>query len=98
MNARGFKAAGLSIDTWIPAGFENAAIDPPNVRSLRIQASDLELDDWGALFDVDIFTEPRGMLIADAVMHVSRDGYQTIAGSRIKPKPTFGLSDLLSCL
>ena len=34
---------------------------------MRINASDLSLDDWGALFGVDIYTEPRGMLIADAV-------------------------------
>jgi hypothetical protein len=98
MKARGFKAATLNVDIWIPAGFENEEIDPPSVKSLRIQASDLELDDWGALFDVDIFGEPRGMLIADAITHVSRDGYHTASGSHVKPKPTFGLNDILSCL
>src|SRR5207249_2127173 len=75
MNRDGLTSRSLAVDVWIPAGFENPAIDPPGLTSLRINASDLSLDDWGSLFDVDIYSEPRGMLIADAVTHVGRDGY-----------------------
>lgn len=88
----------LAIDLWLPAGFENTAIDPPSIRSLRIRASNLELDDWAALFEVDIFGEPRGMLIADALAHVSRDGYAREDGTRVQPQTAFGFTELIACL
>jgi DNA helicase HerA-like ATPase len=98
MRRSGYQSKQLSIDVWIPAGFESPNIDPAGINSLRLQACDLSLDDWGTLFDVNIYTEPRGMLIADAIQHVSIDGYSQADGSRILPKANFNFSDLLSCI
>jgi hypothetical protein len=94
----GLASRAMAIDVWIPAGFEKAAVDPPGLRSLRIKASDLSLDDWGSLFGVDIYTEPRGMLIADIVAHVGRDGYKRSDGTAVAAKADFSFGDLLACL
>jgi hypothetical protein len=97
MRRAGLESRPLAIDVWIPAGFENPDIDPPGLHTLRIRASDLNLDDWAALFELDIYTEPRGMLIADAVQHVTQ-GYRTVDGSQIAPVPDFGFPELLACI
>lgn len=98
MKKSGLDTRELNIDVWVPAGFARAEIDPIGVLDLRIQASDLELDDWAALFDVDVFGEPRGMLIADALAHVARDGYTRDDGARIAPNPTFSFDALITCI
>jgi hypothetical protein len=94
----GLKPRPLSVDVWMPAGFENPAIDPPGVRQLVLRAADMDLDDWGALFGVDIYGEPRGMLIAEAIEHVRTTGYTTTAGTRVPPNATFQLRDLRACI
>jgi len=98
MTAGGYHSQPVAVDAWIPAGFESPQIDPAGLTPLHMQASDLELDDWGALFDVDIFNEPRGMLIADALTHVSRDGYTTSNGGRVQPVANYSFADILQCL
>jgi uncharacterized protein len=98
MADQGLKSQPLAIQVWLPGGFEMPAIDPPGIRSLRMQASDLGIDDWAALFNVDIYSEPRGMLLADLVTKVGTEGYQTASGSRIPPNARFTFSDLLQCL
>lgn len=98
MTREGLSTGQLAVDVWIPSGFENEHLDPAGVRSLRVQASDLELDDWGALFEVDIYTEPRGMLIADVISHVAQQGYSRRDGERIGRVEKFGFQDLLACL
>lgn len=98
MNGQGLESRPLSIDVWLPAGSENLRIDPPGLNSLRIAPADLELDDWGALFEVDIFGEPRGMLIADVVSHVGTAGYTRQDGTQVAPQPGFDFAALIACL
>lgn len=98
MKKRGFSSMSLNVDVWVPAGYERPDIDPPGVNPLFISPADLSLDDWGSLFDVDIFTEPRGMLIADAVQHVSTDGYTRTDGTQAAGIATFTFAELLDCL
>jgi len=98
MTKGGMKTQSLGVDLWIPAGFENAEVDPPDLHPLRIRASDLTLDDWGSLFEVDIYGEPRGMLIADAISHVSDKGYTALDGSTVAARVEYGLEHVLACL
>jgi len=98
MRKRGFSGQDLNIDIWLPAGYENAEIDPAGIHPLRISPSDLSLDDWAALFEVDIYNEPRGMLIADAIQHVGSVGYQRQDGTGVAACEKFGFSELLACL
>jgi hypothetical protein len=98
MRKRGFTGQQLSIDVWLPAGFENGEIDPPGIQPLRISPADLSLDDWAALFEVDIYNEPRGMLIADVIQHVGSVGYQREDGTTVPRCSTYGFPELLACL
>jgi len=98
MQRGGLSSQPLGIDVWIPAGFQNPDIDPPGIHLLEIRARDLEVDDWGSLFEVDIFGEPRGMLIADIIGHVELSGYTTSGGSYVTPNSNYDFNDLLACL
>jgi uncharacterized protein len=97
MVSGGMEPQELGIEVWVPAGHEEPEIDPPNLRSLRIDPSALGIDDWGALFDLNIYTEPRGMLVADVIRHVSESGYAA-SGVRVEPVPNFDLAGLVDCL
>jgi hypothetical protein len=94
----GFTAQNVALDVWLPAGFENTEIDPPGVRRLFVRACDLEVDDWAAMFEVDIYGEPRGMLIADVIAHVATTGYTKDDGSSVAANPGYEFADLLTCL
>lgn len=98
MRRGGYQPRALNIDTWVPAGFERPEIDPPGLRHLRLQASDFEMDDWGALFGFDIYNEPRGMLLADVVNLVKTEGYENTDGTMIPAATNFTFSDVLDCL
>jgi len=82
---------------WIPAGFENRDIDPPGLSLLEIRACDMEVDDWASLFEVNIFGEPRGMLIADVIAHVATTGYSTSKDSTVPANRNYDFGDLLAC-
>lgn len=94
----GIAPQPLNIDVWVPGGYEKPAVDPPNFHRFYIGARDLEIDDWGALFDINMLTEPRGMLLTDLVNRVSVQGYLDATGRLVSPKVNFDFDDLLTCL
>ena len=98
MKKKGYSSYDLNVNILIPAGHENDKIDPPNVQLLRLRGSDLSVEDWGSLFDVDIYTEPRGMLIHDLVVYVSEEGYTDKDGNQIDAVADFSVNDLVACL
>jgi len=98
MRRSNLQPQSLAVDVWVPGGYERPEIDPPNLQSLHIRASHLEIDDWGALFEVDVYNEPRGMLLADAIAHVSVQGYTRDDGSVVAPLADYDFIDLLNCL
>lgn len=98
MRKGGFTAQEVHVDVWLPAGFENPEIDPPGVNRLFMRACDLEIDDWASMFEVDIYGEPRGMLIADLIAHVATTGYSNSDGSAVTAKADYDFDDLLTCL
>ena len=98
MKKKGYNSYDLNVNILIPAGYENDIIDPPNVQLLRLRGSDLSVEDWGSLFDVDIYTEPRGMLIHDLVVYVSEEGYTDKDGNQIDAVADFSVNDLVVCL
>lgn len=98
MQRSGFSNVPVNIDVWLPAGHERPKIDPPGLNRFQMRPQDLALDDWAALFAVDIYGEPRGMLIAETIQHVSQRGYTTTAGITVPANPSFTLQDILKCL
>lgn len=98
MRKAGMSTQPLNIDVWIPSGFERPTIDPPSISPLVIGASDLEASDWGALFDIDMLTEPRGMLLTDLISRVSVHGYVSQTGVSVEATTDYDFDTLLNCL
>jgi hypothetical protein len=98
MSKAGLASIPLNVTVWLPAGFERQQLDPSGIRKLTIAPSMLSLDDWGSLFEFDIFTEPRGMLLADAIHRVSVEGITASDGSVTPPKSEFGFDDLITAV
>ena len=73
---------------------------PPEVVSdhIAIRPSDLNAEDWAAIFEVDTFSDPMGQLISEVHEKVAIEGYQGNGGTQVPPNPEFSLEDLLSCL
>lgn len=88
----------VAVDVWVPAGYENAELDLPGTSVLRLAPSDFTADDWATLFDVDLVSEPRGMLIDELVRKTAVTGWTDTDGNRHIPMPVYGFDDLLGCL
>ncbi len=97
MHAARLDTVPLQVDLWIPAGYERPSIDPPMLNTLRISPNVLESDDWAALFDVDLATEPRGMLLLELIQKVADVGWSDGANN-YAPNPGYGFQELLRCL
>lgn len=88
----------VAVDVWVPAGYQNSEIDLPGTQTLRIAPSDLTADDWATMFEVDLVSEPRGMLLDELIRKVSVSGWIDGAGSRHVPMPVYSFDDILDCL
>lgn len=88
----------IAVDIWIPAGYSSAEIDLPETRTWRVAPSDLLADDWASMFDIDIVSEPRGMLLEELVRKVSTVGWTDGDGIHQVPMPVYSVDDLLECL
>ena len=70
---------------------------PPNFKELTLKASELEAEDWAALFGKDVFSDPIGQLLAELVESISSEGYQ-VNGKKMPPKPDYTIDDMIFCL
>ncbi len=73
------------------------------VIEFAIDPSELDLEDWCGLFDLDIYS-PQGQLIRNLLTKVSKDGYSYAQGPssgphrKIQPQEEYDLDDLILCL
>ncbi len=73
-----------------------AAIDSTEVT---LRPSDLGIEEWCGLFEVDPFADPLGHLITELYAKVAIDGYtNSRSGQFVGPNPNFILRDLLTAL
>ena len=101
LNQWGIPANGIpSARLFAPVG------DPPihpKVIEFAIDPSELELEDWCGLFDLDVYS-PQGQYIRNLLRKVSGEGYKVhgAAGSRgsrrIQAKAEYEIDDLIECL
>jgi len=98
MRRAGFDAVPVAVDVWVPAGCQNPDIDMAGTKVLRIAPSDLTADDWATLFELDLVSEPRGMLIDELVRKVSLSGWTDDTGQHRVPIPVYSFAELLECL
>ncbi len=74
----------------------------PSVAEFAIDPSELELEDWCGLFDVEVYS-PQGQVVRNLLRKVSIEGYRAMARSgsgsrRVQAKTEYDLDDLISCL
>lgn len=73
---------------------------PPSVvsRELTLRPSDLGIDEWCGLFEVDPFADPLGHLMTEVFGKVALDGYADEDGRPYPPNPVFNIDDLIAAL
>ena len=81
---------------YYPKGFRQEYF-PAHYLEFAIRTCDLDANDWAALFEVDIISDPMGQLISDLYERVVLEGYEQ-EGARIAPKSNYDIDDLLACL
>jgi Helicase HerA, central domain len=98
MNKARIQQVPIAVDVWVPAGYQNAEIDLPDTSVLRVAPSDLTADDWATLFEVDLVSEPRGMLLDEVVRKVSVTGWTDVDGVKHVPMPVYSFTEMLDCI
>lgn len=98
MTAGRLDAVEVAVDVWVPAGFQQPAIDLPGTQTLHIAPSELGAEDWALLFEIDTISEPRGMLLEELVRKVATSGWHDSTGDFQVPLPVYDLQQLLRCL
>ena len=90
------EAENLNVKLFHPHG----TTPPPEVNSnhIAIRPSDLNAEDWAAIFQVDTFSDPMGQLISEVHEKVAIEGYTGDGDSKVQPNPDFSLEELLDCL
>jgi len=98
LEGSGLNPRKLNIDVWVPSGYGLPGIHAATFNEFRMQAWQFDLDDWASLFNVDIFSDPRGMLLADAVRKISSTGFDRPDGTHVAPISEYTFVDLLGCI
>ena len=92
----GLEPEKLAVDLWIPAGFKMEA-DPADVKTFKIDVSDLDAADFASLLEVDLVQEVRGQLINEAYAKTAIEGWRR-GGKKVAPKSDFALADIIECV
>jgi len=68
-------------------------------ETISLRPSDLDAEEWCALFEADPFVDPMGHLLTEIHGKVSTEGYpDSTTGRRVAGRPEFQLDDLRRCL
>jgi DNA helicase HerA-like ATPase len=92
----GLRPVPLSVDLWVPAGFEHRVTG--RARPFRIRTHDMEASDWAALFGVDAVRDVMGQLVTQLVHNVTSSGWTRVNGTLVQPCTEYRIVDLLDCL
>lgn len=86
----------LDVTIWIPTG-TRTSLTPQDYKEFALDIPSLDSEDWGFLFDLDIYIDPMGQLLNELWNKVVYEGW-SMKSSRIKPICNYEISDLLHCL
>jgi uncharacterized protein len=94
--ARDLELTGLDfeVEAWIPGESARRTTDPQWFGVLQIPVSALGLDEWSALLDVNVVTDPLGQALTDAIRLTTASGFTNTAGSNVPAKPSYDMSDI----
>ena len=88
--------AAKNLVCYYPKGLKQEYY-PQNYREFAIRTGNLDSNDWSALFEVDVISDPIGQLVSDLYDRVALEGYSK-EGVKVKPNPNYDITDFLECL
>jgi DNA helicase HerA-like ATPase len=90
---------GLSFDVeaWIPGDSNRRNSDPDWFRTLQLSVPALGLQEWELLLGVNVFSEPMGQALSDALTHTRDSGFH-ISGEAYAAASVFDIDALLLSL
>lgn len=102
----GLKPNGYSnVQVFVPIGYNKYA---DNWMDFSITISDLDLEDWCGLLQVDRYADRIGQLMGQVYEKVLNDGYthaerdpdtgNVVHQHQVQPKESYNLDDLIECL
>jgi hypothetical protein len=92
----GIEPEDINCEVWLPAGYKEST-DHPSIREFYFDTSGLDEQDWADILNINLVTDPQGMLLGDIFYRAGVAGWQGPRGN-VKPKPCPALSDLINCL
>ncbi|MFC2171392.1 ATP-binding protein [Acidobacteriota bacterium] len=94
----GIDVEPISVQVYVPAGYQ-FPIDHPGFLEYRMPVSEMSADDWALLLRTDLVTEPRGRLLDEAFLKVTRLGWQRERGGALQEAiREYTINDLISCI
>jgi uncharacterized protein len=92
----GLEPVELSVDLWVPAGYESRTTG--RAIPFQIRPWDMDVSDWAALLHVDAVQDPMGQLVSLLVDKVSRRGWRREDGTHVRPNEEYSIGQLIACL
>jgi hypothetical protein len=92
----GLQSEKLPLAVFYPKGSPPPPEGP--AEELAIRPSDLNAEDWAALFGADTYSDPIGQLLAEVYDSVAVEGYTPRASARVPPNSSYEIADFLRCL
>lgn len=88
------RSEPLEVQIWAPRGMERSA---RQYNEFTINCADFTASDWGYLFGWDIVQDKMGQLLNETYEKVVNEGW-TDGRSNYRPKPRYGIEDLIECV
>lgn len=96
LSAWGIAPPPLSVDAWVPAGFQRLS-DPSWVQPFYIDVSSFGPYDWSSLMGVDLVLDPMGQLINETYQKVTTSGWKG-GGKTFSAKRDYTIAEMVSCI
>jgi len=92
--ARRLDGLSFGIDAWVPGDSNRRTSDPTWFQTLQLSVPSLGLQEWELLLDVNVFSDPMGQALSDALTHTRDTGFH-VDGDTFEASPIFDINDIL---
>lgn len=92
----GIKETEIHFDVSFPAGYKEDFY-PDSYEAFALSTASIQPDDYGHIFELDIYKDPMGQLLLAAFDAIKDSGY-IVAGRTISGNAEAGLKELVECL
>jgi hypothetical protein len=92
----GVKETEIRLDISYPAGYKEDFY-PERYEPFALSTANIQPDDYGHIFELDVYKDPMGQLLLASFDAVKDSGY-TASGRLVSGSPDAGLPQLVECL